>query len=289
MMSKTISIWGSTDSGKTSFSIKLAKELSKKGNVVVVFLDKVAPPMSPFLFEVDEKGKSLGKLLASEMIEQDEILKHCVTNDKYKNLAFLGLNQGEHFKSYPSASNDKYNKLIIHLENLCDYVIFDLPSGFITSSFATMAMEMSDINLRMCGSNIKDISYFKSTIGFLSRNTKLSLDDDVLILSKVDENANIGILEGHYGKIDYYIPRVEEITVQLETGTLLTKDLVSKESKDYKKAVKKIICKIDGVEDFEVVEKRKKEAKEKDKLRELREFKENVSILFGKLKRGEKG
>ncbi len=247
-MSKTLTVWGSADSGKTTFSIKLAKELSKKGNVIVVFLDKVAPPMMPFLFDIDEKGKSLGKLLASEMIEQDEILKHVVNHKNYKNIGFIGLNQGEHTKSYPSASIDKYNKFIINISHICDYVIFDLPNNFISSKLSTMAMEQSDTVIRMCGSHIKAISYFKSNVAYLSRNSKLNLDDDIKILCKVSDETNIGMLEGFYGKTHYHLPIVPEVKIQLEEGEVLVKELVSKEGQIYNSIIKKIIKKIDNIE-----------------------------------------
>lgn len=284
-MSKIVTIWGSADSGKTTFSIKLAKELSKKHNVIVVFLDKVAPPMSPFLFDIDEKDKSLGKLLASEMIGQNEILKHVVSHHKYKNLGFIGLNQGEHTKSYPSASNDKYHKFIVNLSHMCDYVIFDLPNNFLNSNLSTMAMEQSDTVIRMCGSHIKAISYFKSNIGYLSRNMKLSLDDDIKILCKVDDSTNINLLEGFYGKTHFKLPATNEVRTQLEEGEVLTKELNSKKGVLYNKVIKKVISKINDDEENDDTSKKGKANMRK--LHTTKNIKIHCAKILNKLKKGE--
>lgn len=60
-MNKVITIWGSPNSGKTIFSVKLANELSKTYNTIVVFCDIVAPPLGTILPFIFEKDRLLGK------------------------------------------------------------------------------------------------------------------------------------------------------------------------------------------------------------------------------------
>lgn len=65
-----ITIWGSPNSGKTIFSVKLANELSKTHNVIVVFCDIVAPPLGTILPFIFEKDRSLGKALEIPTLTQ---------------------------------------------------------------------------------------------------------------------------------------------------------------------------------------------------------------------------
>ena len=63
-MGKIIAVWGSPSSGKSTFSIKLAKELaSKKKNVIIVFADNNCPVI-PTLIQ-KENSKSLGNILSA--------------------------------------------------------------------------------------------------------------------------------------------------------------------------------------------------------------------------------
>ncbi|SKC73416.1 hypothetical protein [Maledivibacter halophilus] len=69
-MNKAITIWGSPNSSKTIFSVKLANELSKTHNVIVVFCDIVAPSLGTILPFISEKDRSLGKALEIPTLTQ---------------------------------------------------------------------------------------------------------------------------------------------------------------------------------------------------------------------------
>lgn len=114
-MSKIIAIWGSSNSGKTTLSMKLANMLSKNNNVMVLFTDIIAPPMGMVLPFVKEEDKSLGKLLEMVTLTQEDILKHLVTLKENKNIAFLGYSQGENITSYADYTEYRANELIINL------------------------------------------------------------------------------------------------------------------------------------------------------------------------------
>jgi Ni2+-binding GTPase involved in maturation of urease and hydrogenase len=61
-MSKIITVWGSPNSGKTTLSVKLARELSKDNDVILLSTDIVAPPVGMLLPYIKEKDRSLGRL-----------------------------------------------------------------------------------------------------------------------------------------------------------------------------------------------------------------------------------
>ena len=75
-----LAIVGSPGSGKTTLAVKLAAEIAKKKkNVVVVCSDPFVPSV-PFLLPMDmEQEVSLGALLTSPALTQNEILEACVS------------------------------------------------------------------------------------------------------------------------------------------------------------------------------------------------------------------
>ncbi len=79
-MGKIIAVWGSPSSGKSTFSIKLAKELaSKKKNVIIVFADNNCPVI-PTLIQ-KENSKSLGNILSAVNLTKSDILKNLYTKN----------------------------------------------------------------------------------------------------------------------------------------------------------------------------------------------------------------
>ena len=89
-MSKIITIWGNPNSGKTLFSVKLAKELSKDKNGILVFTDIFTPPLDVVLPFENNYDKSLGKILETPILTQEDILKELIISKKNNNLAYLG-------------------------------------------------------------------------------------------------------------------------------------------------------------------------------------------------------
>ena len=88
---KIIALWGNPDAGKTTVSIKLAKELStKKKNVIVVFCDVLSPSIMTILPYAKEENKSLGSILSAPEITQEDILSKCITLEKNPYISLLG-------------------------------------------------------------------------------------------------------------------------------------------------------------------------------------------------------
>ncbi len=230
-MSKSIVIWGSKDTGKTVFSIKLANELSKKGNVLLVFADNTAPPMESFILNIESGGGSLGGLLSSEIISQNQILNHCSLIKGHNKMSCLGYKQGESFGTYANYTKERANDVLLNISHLVDFVVIDISSDFVSDEFSKSAMEQADFKIRFCGSTVKDISYFKSILPLVSSHTYKN-DKDICILTKTDETSPMKVLMNYYGNIMFNIPYTKEVRKQLAEGELLS-ELVSKQSKDY--------------------------------------------------------
>lgn len=163
-----LAIVGSPGSGKTTLAVKLAAEIAKKKkNVVVVCSDPFVPSV-PFLLPMDmEQEVSLGALLTSPALTQNEILEACVSVPANEYISLLGYRMGENLMSYPKVTRERAVEFLVCLRHLADYVILDCTSVFEADVFSILAMEMADRVLRVGTSNLRGISYFKSHAGML--------------------------------------------------------------------------------------------------------------------------
>jgi MinD superfamily P-loop ATPase len=245
-MNKIITVWGNPNSGKTLFSVKLAKKLSKDKNVILVFTDIFTPPLEVVLPFENTHDKSIGKLLEVPILTQEDILKELVISKKNKNLAFLGFKQGENYTSYAKYNTDRANDLIINLSYLADYIIIDTYSALQSDRLTRSALKLADITFRLCTSNLKAISFFKSVMPLMIEKS-FNLEKQIKVLSKSKENSPKAIIKNHYGEIKYNLPFTSELESQYEEGFLFEK-LTLKESKEYVENFNEIIHLITGEE-----------------------------------------
>lgn len=255
-MGKVVTIWGSPNSGKSTTSIKLAKEISKKNSVMVIFTDTLAPVI-PIIQENINTTKSLGQVLVGD-ISEELILKNCIEVPNTKNLGFLGYKQGENVFSYPQYSQDRVLELIDKLKELVDYVIIDASSNIINDLISIVSLEVSDIVFRVNSPELKNISYFDSFLPLLV-DTKFNVDKQINILANVKIEDSINELEDMYN-VKETIPYIDEIREQNLCSELLL-DLSSKEEKLLSSKLQNIISIINktenkGIEEVNQVKKR---------------------------------
>ncbi len=258
-MSKIITIWGSPNSGKTTLAIKLVNRLSKNNNVLMLSTDIIAPPIGSLLPYIKEEIKSLGKLLEMVTLTQEDILKNLITLKNNKNLAFLGYRQGENYKTYAEYTVDRANELIVNLSHLADYLIIDTSSIILSDILAQASLKLADEVIRLCGSDLKAISYFKSTIPLLA-DKSYNLSSHIKIIAKINDIEPKSIITNHYGNIFCDLPSTKEIQSQYREGFLLN-SLVEKQSQRYNQSLNKLTTKITGE-----IEQSKKMKREKVKL-----------------------
>lgn len=227
-MGKVITVWGSPNSGKTTLSIKLAKELSKKNNVIVLFADIVAP-IIPILKDEVDTNKSLGNVLSVGTLDNDVILKNCIEVEGIKNTAFLGYNQSENVFTYPQYSEERVKELINNLKELADYTIIDTMSNFVVDLITTVALEVSDNVLRLNSSELKNISYFDSYMPLLIGD-KFKTEEHINILSNSKVEDAIEELTEIYN-IQETIEYSEEIREQSLCSDLLVNLSVKEQEK----------------------------------------------------------
>lgn len=254
-MGKVIGIWGSPNSGKTTFSIKLARELAKENSVIAVFPDIVCPVIPTIVGQMDSE-KSLGNILSSAKLTQEEIFKNSVSIEKFKNLGIVGYAEYENIFSYPQYSETRAIEFINELRYLADYIIIDLSSNFTVDLLSTTSLERADKVIRLNSSSLKDLSYFNSHLPLLS-DSRFKANKHINILSKFKSYDAINELNELYN-IQAYFEYSEEIREQSLCNELFN-SLSTKEEINLKSNLKTIMDIIEPKEKIEndkVVKKR---------------------------------
>lgn len=123
-MGKLIAVWGSPDSGKTTFSVKLAEALYNrsrgKSAVIVVFTDIVTPTI-PVIFPNfrSEDVFSVGTILSKPDFFADDVVSNMVMTKDRMNLGYLGYKDSENHHSFPEYTDKKAKYAMFHFLESC--------------------------------------------------------------------------------------------------------------------------------------------------------------------------
>jgi len=239
-MSKIVAVWGSPNSGKTNFAVKLALSIAenKSASVLVLFCDNQIPTL-PVIFpnkKVDELF-SVGVPLSKTEILQSEILKNVVTIKSKSNIGFLGYKDGENQYSYPKYDKAKATDLLTVLKSTVDYVIVDCTSDY-KDLLSITSLEMSDSVLRFVTPDMKSISFFSSQLP-LYADQKFKVNEHIVILNNLDKEFYVPIEEvkTHFKNVEFMLPFCREIRKQEMNGELI-KELSNKKYNTIIKAIR---------------------------------------------------
>jgi MinD-like ATPase involved in chromosome partitioning or flagellar assembly len=223
-MSKVIAIWGSPQSGKTTFAVRLAKAIydTYTAKIICVSVDNQTPAL-PVLFPNCklEDLPSVGAVLSKTEIEQDDMITHLVTVKDMRNIGFMGYSYGENHFSYPDVSVDKSKSLIEAATSLADFVIIDCSSD-LNEPFNFAAISKSDTMFRLCSPTLKSISFFSSQLPIYG-DMKYKLDDQIVGLIESEQEVYMPIEEAkqHFTNVRFTVPYCREIKQQMLDGNLL--------------------------------------------------------------------
>lgn len=235
-----LAVWGSRDSGKTTLSVKIAKELEMvKHSVAIILCDDETPALPILLPTGKQEHRSLGELLSLPRITQVEILKYSVPYGSNDNISLLGYRIDDNPKSYPEYSEMTAKSLLLALSRLVDNVIIDCSSDLVGNPLTSVALETSDAILRVVNANNKSSMYIRSQHHLLL-DSRFHFDQQKIVLNNVlpeqDENAHSAII----GHADYILPHCSSIVEQYETGKL-SESLFGREAKHFEPIIKKIV------------------------------------------------
>ena len=225
-MGKLIAVWGSPDSGKTTFSVKLAEALYNrsrgKSAVIVVFTDIVTPTI-PVIFPNfrSEDVFSVGNILSKPDFFADDVVSNMVMTKDRMNLGYLGYKDSENCHSFPEYTDNKAKSLYDILVGLADYVIVDCMSIPDSNFLTSVALENADQTIRLATPDLKCLSFLMSQLKtFTSRGYLRENDVSVMNIPRHEFNLAAADARLHLGKIDFTIPYCSSITEQYMEGSL---------------------------------------------------------------------
>ncbi|MCR4436685.1 MAG: ParA family protein [Clostridiales bacterium] len=244
---QVLAVWGSPSSGKTVVSVKLARHLaSKRKNVALVLCDMTAPPLPCICPPSDlECKKSLGSILAATHITDNLIRQNCMLHRKQSYITIIGMLKGENVFTYPPYTAQQASELIEHLRNIAPYVIIDCGSIIASDILSAVALMESDAVLRLVNCDLKSISYMSSQLPLLM-DRKWDTDKQYKVASNVKQYEAMEHMEQVLNGVAFKIPHSQEVEQQYLEGDLF-RDLVLKDSRGFRKEIKKISREVFGI------------------------------------------
>ena len=233
-MSKTIAVWGSPDSGKTTFATKLAQTIYDRYQAIVILLyaDNDTPTL-PVIFPNLKKEDlySVGALLAK-----------LVTIKQRQNFGFLGFVDGENRYTYPSFDETKVRSLLSVLNSLADFVVVDCTSA-LKNPISRVAIKEADTVIRLASPDLKSISFFSSQLP-LYGDPVFRLEEHIEGINVPDADLYMPIEEAKSRLHDprFVVPYSRAVKQQMLDGKL-TEPL---NDKKYNDRIKSIVEKIVG-------------------------------------------
>ena len=226
-------------------AVKLAAELAKrKKNVVLVFTDLTAPSLPAVAAEGKLPEVSVGDLLSAPGMTQERVLKTCVPCEKHPYISFLGYKAGENVFTYAEYSKEKAVDMLVLLRHIPDYVIVDCTSVLTGNVLATAALEVADDVLRVCGCDLKAISYFASYLPLIE-DRKFKPEQHIRVLSNTRPYPGGMEYENSFGGVKYRLPYLPIVEEQAATLKLL-EPLSGKEAKSYEPVIAAIAVEVFG-------------------------------------------
>lgn len=222
-MSKIIAVWGSPNSGKTTFATKLARAIYEEyqATVIVVYTDNESPTL-PIIFPNyrNEELCSVGVALSKTEVDKHEVVKQMVTVKNKQNFAFLGFTDGENRYTYPSFDITKVRELYSVLTSLADYVIVDCTSS-LKNPLSKVAVREADEVIRLSAPNLKSITYLASQLP-LYVDPMFRLEEHIQGICVTDEDLYMPIEEArsHLNDVRFTIPYSRAVKQQMLDGNL---------------------------------------------------------------------
>ena len=224
MNGKIIAVWGSPNSGKTTFATKLATAIyeSFETTVIVLYTD-LETPVLPILFPFhkNEELASVGYPLSKTEVEQGDVIASMITVKEMQNFGFLGYKTGENKYTYPKFGKAKAEDLLTELCRIADYVVVDCTSNLDGNPIAQTAIEKADQILRLSSPDLKSISFYLSQLPVYT-DSKFRLDDHIQGLNTPNVDVFMPIEEAktQLGELSFTIPFSASVKEQMQKGQL---------------------------------------------------------------------
>ena len=146
--------------------------------------------------------------------------------------------------TYAEYSKEKAVDMLVMLRHFADYVIVDCTSILTGNVLATTALEVADDVLRVCGCDLKAISYFASYLPLIE-DRKFKPEQHIRVLSNTRPYQGGMEYENSFGGVKYRLPYLPIVEEQAATLKLL-EPLAGKEAKSYEPVIAAIAAEVFG-------------------------------------------
>ena len=243
-MSKTIAVWGSPASGKTTIATKLAQTIYDRyqATVILLYADNETPTL-PVIFPNRKKEDmySVGAALAKIDITKEDVVGQLVTIKQRQNFGFLGFIDGENRYTYPSFDETKVRSLLAVLNSIADFVVVDCTSN-LKNPISRVAIKEADTVLRLASPDLKSISFFASQLP-LYADPVFKLDSHIQGINVPDADLYMPIEEAKSRLHDprFVIPYSRAVKQQMLDGKMTEPVNDKKYSERMKSIVEKVV------------------------------------------------
>lgn len=235
-MSKLIAVWGSPESGKTTFSVKLAEAVNNRGksgagtqnlhsgaSSAIVVLTDIVTPVIPTVFPNKRESEifSLGEILSKIDITKNTVVSNSIFIKDRKNLAFLGYKKYENHYSYPDNTEDKINLFYSVLKANTEFVIVDCTTLPENDLLTRIALKSADMTIRLCTPDFKCLNFWMSQRPIFMRMGYMK-DTDVQVMNVpcAERQSAASEMRNQFGKVDFTVPFSSALLRQTMEGTL---------------------------------------------------------------------
>lgn len=246
-MGKLISVWGTPNSGKTAFSLKLAEALygldSRKKPMIMVVLTDVVAPALPVVFPNcrSEDMYSVGDLLARTSLTVDDVFSYTVPIQGKSNIGVMGYRENENSHTYPAYTREKVTAFFDILVSHTDYVIVDCMCDPEQSLLSETALVESDRTIWLSTPDLKSMSYTMSQAPhFINRGLIHSRQFRVVNTLTQEPVVSVPRGDGCMGRIICTLPYSAALSRQMAEGSL-SEDV---HDRTYMQAVRSVITQI---------------------------------------------
>lgn len=241
-----LAVWGSTSSGKTTTSIKIAKELAAgKQNVIVVLCDDETPAI-PLLLPHAVDYSSLGELLSQPTITQLDLLKHCIPFGNNPYISLLGYKLGDNEVSYPEYSVKRAKELLDLLRRTADYIIIDCSHHLLSNVLTAAALESADKVIKVVNADLKSSVYVNSQ-KMLLQGPQFNYDKQINVFNNVLPIQNVSPFKEAIGGASFILPHLDSLKEQYDSGLLLD-SLFGRDVKKYEPVIKELVKEVFSIE-----------------------------------------
>ena len=243
-MAKIIAVWGTPNSGKTTFATKLARAIydEYQATVIIVYADNETPTL-PVVFSNYKKEDlcSIGVALSKTEIDRNAVVSQMVTVKDKQNFAFLGFTDGENKYTYPAFDAAKVRNLYSVLASLADYVIVDCTSS-LKNPLSKVAVQEADEVIRLSAPTLKSVSYLSSQLPlYLDPIFKLGEHIEGICVTDADLYMPIDDAKAQLHDVRFTIPYSRAVKQQMLDGKLYEVVNDKKFNRKFKSIVEKVV------------------------------------------------